>query len=223
MEQAQPTGQGEHVVAEGDSLISIATAAGHLPDTLWNDAGNADLKTARGDGEVLLPGDRVTVIERREHTEARATGARHVFKRVAVPCKVTILCEDEEGSPFAGKKYELRIDGQTHEGTTDDTGKIECDVAPNAVRGELKVWLNEPGLPEIWTRELRLGALHPKNDVIGVQQRLANLGYYAGPLDGKIDERLLSALGTFLTGQGLTPSGELDDDAVAKLVEVHRI
>ena len=223
MEQARPTGQGEHVVVEGDSILSIATREGLLPDTLWNDPGNADLKTARGDGEVLLPGDRVTVTPRRVRNEARETGARHVFKRVAVPCKVTIVVEDDEGNPFAGKNYELRIDGRTQKGTTDDGGKIECDVSPVAVTGELKVWIEEPGFPQIWTRELRLGALHPKNDVAGIQQRLANLGYYNGPLDGNANERTLAALGTFLTDQGVTPSGDLDDDAVAKLVEVHRV
>src|SRR6185436_7965949 len=105
MEQAKPTGQGDHVVVAGDSLASIAAKAGLLPDTILNDPANADLKTARGDCEVLLEGDRVTVMALREHVESRATGARYVFKRSAATCKVTIYVEDEEGAAFAGKNY----------------------------------------------------------------------------------------------------------------------
>ena len=222
MDLAQPAGDGDHVVESGDSLASIAHQHGLLPDTIWNDAANQALKTARGDGELLLPGDRVTVPALRVKTESRVTGKRHVFRRVRVDCTVTLVLEDEEGSPFAGKKYALTIDGEVHEGTTDDAGKIELPISPSARDGEIKVWLEEPLLPNPWVRALRLGALHPKNCIAGMQQRLANLGYYHDEVDGTLNAKTAAALAAFAAEQQLTWSGEPDDALADKLVEVHK-
>ncbi len=223
MELAKPAGTGDWVVQPGDSLVSIAARSGVLPDTVWNDAANADLKTARADGEVLLPGDRVTVTPLREKNVKRSTGDRYVLKLVPIECNVTLVLEDEEGAPFASKKYEVTIDGKVQSGTTDDAGKIELAIAPAARTGELKVWLEEPLLPNPWIHELRLGELRPKNDVAGIQQRLANLGFYRGTIDGELSERTLRALAAFAAEQQLTWNGEPDDALVDKLVEVHRV
>lgn len=223
MELAKPIGEGDHVVKPGDSLVSIAARHGLLPDSIWNDAANADLKTARGDGEVLLPGDRVTVTPLREKNTKKITGERYVFKLVPTDCTVTIVIEDEEGSPFASKKYELTIDGKLQEGTTDDAGKIECALSPTAHSGELKVWLEEPLLPNPWVRELRFGDLHPKNCIAGIQQRLANLGFYRGENDGQMNEKTLAALAVFAVEQQLTWNNEPDEALIDKLVEAHKV
>lgn len=223
METAKPLGEGDYVVKAGDSLISIAARKGLLPDTIWNDEANADLKTARGDGETLLPGDRVAVTPVREKNTKRVTGERYVFKLTPIECKFTLVLEDQEGSPFASKKYELKVDGKVIEGTTDDAGKIECAISPTARAGELKVWLEEPLLPNPWIRELRLGDLHPKNGIGGMQQRLANLGYYRGEIDGRMNEKTLAALAVFAAEQQLTWNGEPDEALIDKLVEVHKV
>lgn len=223
MEQAQPTGEGDYIVEPGDSIASIAARAGHLPETIWNDPANAALQQARTDPEVLLPGDRLTVTPRRAKQVKRVTGNRYVFKRALPGCKVTLVLEDEEGSPFASKKYELTLDGKTLEGTTDDAGKIELTIEPTCSAGELKVWLEEPGLPSPWIRELRLGQLHPKDHLVGVQQRLANLGFYKGPLNGLLTAATSEAIAAFCAEQGLDATAGLDQTVVDKLVEIHKI
>ncbi|HEV7237888.1 MAG TPA: LysM domain-containing protein [Thermoanaerobaculia bacterium] len=223
MNTAKPVGEGDYLVQPGDSLVSIAARNGLLPDAIWNDAANSDLKTARGDGETLLPGDRVTVTPLREKNTKRITGERYVFRLVPTDCTVTLVIEDEEGSPFASKKYQLTIDGKLQEGTTDDAGKIECAITPTAHTGELKIWLEEPLLPNPWVRELRLGDLHPKNGIAGIQQRVANLGYYRGTIDGQMNEKTLAALAAFAAEQQLTWNNEPDEALIDELVEVHRV
>lgn len=217
-----PVGQGHYVVQDGDSVVSIARAAGLLPDTVWNDPANAALKEARKDGELLLPGDRVTVTPIRPKVVACATGARHVFRRKSVPVTVTLTVQDEEGAPFAGKKYELSIDGTVLAGTTGSDGKIEATIDPTSRSGELRVWLAEPGLPNPWICSLRLGELNPVEHVTGVQQRLANLGFYRGAIDGDADSAR-AAVAAFQSEQDLTASGAIDQDTRHKLAELHRI
>jgi hypothetical protein len=222
-EDCVPLGEGERVVRAGESVLSIACAAGLLPDTVWNDPANAALKDARKDGEVLLPGDRLTVRPIQQKAEARATGARHVFKRKSVPATIAIVVQDEEGKAFAGKKYELFIDGKPSSGTTGDDGKLEVVIDPGSREGVLNVWLEEQGLPNPWRVELRLGALAPAAHTLGVQQRLANLGLYPGEVDGQAGPGTRAAVTAFQVVAGLDASGEIDQATRDKIVEIHKV
>jgi hypothetical protein len=218
-----PAGQGDYVVQQGDSIVSIACAAGLLPDTVWNDPANAALKEVRKNSELLLPGDRLTVTPIRPKLLDRATGKRHVFRRKNVPVTVTLFLLDDEGAPFAGKKYEVSIEEKTHSGTTGDDGKIEVSIEPSGRDGKLTVWLDEPGLPSPWTCELRLGELYPVDHTIGVQHRLSNLGLYTGDFDGETGPATKVAVTAFQTEQKLTANGEIDQATRDKLVEVHKV
>jgi hypothetical protein len=218
-----PVGAGDHIVQAGDSILSIAARSGHLPDTIWNDSANVTLKEVRKDPEVLLPGDRVTVMPLRPKQAARATGQRWVFQRKGLAAKFTLIVQDEEGTAFASKKYELVIDGNKASGTTDADGKIECAIAPRARTGTLTLWLDEPGHPNPWVREISLASLYPIEHPVGVQQRLANLGYYSGALDGRSDAETAAAIAAFQKAQGLHSTGTIDDTLRQKLVAAHKI
>lgn len=50
-----------------------------------------------------------------------------------------------------------------------------------------------------------------------VQQALSSRGYDPGPADGSLNSKTQNALREFQTGQGLQPSGRLDQDTVAVL------
>lgn len=218
-----PAGEGDYVVRPGDSVVGIAAAHGVLPDTLWNDPANAALKECRADPELLLPGDRLAIVPVRVVSRSCVTGRRHVFRRKGVPVTVTIVAEDQEGTPFAGKRYVLLAGDVSHEGVTTDAGEIECSVDPACTTGRLQIWLDEPGLPDPWEHDVAFGTLHPPAHLAGIQQRLRNLGLYRGADDGLPSEDLQAAVRNFQRLNGLDVTGELDAGTVGKLTEIHRI
>jgi peptidoglycan hydrolase-like protein with peptidoglycan-binding domain len=57
--------------------------------------------------------------------------------------------------------------------------------------------------------------------VSGAKARLQNLGYYRGPVDGVFGPSLHIALALFQADHDLEAQGELDDETIAKLIEVH--
>ncbi|MGZ5434187.1 MAG: LysM peptidoglycan-binding domain-containing protein [Thermoanaerobaculia bacterium] len=222
LEELLPVGEGDCVVQPGDSIASIAARSGHLADTIWNDPANAALKEARQDPELLLPGDRLTVIPLRSKSVACATGGLHVFRRVTAQSSVTIVLEDEAGQPFAGKRYEVDVDNDVRSGTTDDAGRIVFAVSRAMTTATLKVWLEEPGYDDPLERDVALSHLYPLRHPLGVQQRLANLGFYEGALDGATGPELLEAALAFAAAAGLQGTTDIDDTLLAKLAEISR-
>ena len=73
----------EHVIQQGETIASLALQYGFFPDTIWNDSANAELKRSRQDPHVLLPGDLVTVLDKRLKEVAKPDKARHRFRRRA--------------------------------------------------------------------------------------------------------------------------------------------
>jgi hypothetical protein len=213
-----------HEVQSGDSVASIAASAGHLPATIWNDPANAALKEARPDPELLVPGDCLTVMPLRVKQVQCATGRRHVFRALLQPITFTIVVEDEDGTPFASKKWKLTADGHSFEGQTDAEGKIAVTLrAATTKRGQLSIWLDEPGLPDPWIREVSIGALLPVEELRGVQQRLANLGFYDGAVDGVLGPATAAAIRVFQTEQQLDVTGATDASLADALVAAHRV
>jgi carboxyl-terminal processing protease len=47
------------------------------------------------------------------------------------------------------------------------------------------------------------------------------MGYDAGKVDGTLNDQTRSALSRFQADNDLEPTGELDDETVKKLMEVH--
>jgi N-acetylmuramoyl-L-alanine amidase len=129
-----------------------------------------------------------------------------------VPAKLRLVVEYED-MPVSNADYLLVLDGSTRKGKTDEQGLLELYIPPDAAQGVLEI--------EGLRFDLQLGALDPGSEDVGIQQRLANLGFYHGELDGKIGPVTRKAISDFQDRTGLPVTGELDDTTRQKLLHRH--
>jgi len=192
----------DYVVQQGDCISSIAARYGYFWQTIWN--ANAELKELRDNPNVLLPGDVVKIPDKVLREESCATDQNHQFVLKGTPAKFRLIVE-RFNIPLANRRYILEIDGKVFEGTTDAGGLLEVSIDPAARAGHLQ--MPDDGLE----CALELGNLDPVDQIIGVKQRLQNLGFYHGALDGVENEELRDALAAFQSSVDMEGSGDLDD------------
>jgi N-acetylmuramoyl-L-alanine amidase len=204
-------GEGDYVVKQGDCISSIAQSRGHFWETIWYDEANANLRRVRGNPNVLLPGDRLTIPPLRENQESAATEQRHRFRLLGVPAelKLRIL---EDGEPVADTDWHLDVDGQTFTGTTDGDGQLTVSIAGDAREGKLRVGET--------IFQLELGSMDPLSEISGIQRRLNNL-HFDCKVTGELDEQTLKALNLFREAAGLKLSDQVDDETRTALEEWH--
>ncbi|MCK4341527.1 MAG: LysM peptidoglycan-binding domain-containing protein [Phycisphaerae bacterium] len=214
---AEPVGQGDYVVRAGDCMSSIAKKTGHFWKKVWNDPNNSELKEVRKEPNVLLPKDRVTIPEIETKQEPGETEMRHRFVRRGEPAKLRMqICIEDE--PVGNARYNLYIDSHEEEGTTDADGWVETKIPGNAKRGRLVVDAKRQAL----VFPLNLGGIDPVESNQGVQQRLSNLGYSCGSLDGKLGPKSKTALKRFqVANSHPNPNGEPDEQTRNLLKEKH--
>jgi hypothetical protein len=201
-----------HVIEEGDSIIALSERYGLYALTIWKHADNRGLRARRSDMTLLVPGDVVVIPDREQGSVAADSGKRHRYRRQGIPAmlRVEVLVE---GAALASRDYELVVNGVARSGVTDDHGVLEEFVPASATRAILTVGEHE------WI--LLIGHLAPVEEVIGVQQRLANLGYDPGAIDGMLNDTTSAALARFQRDQELRPSGEPDAATRSRLLAIH--
>lgn len=206
-----------HEVREGESLNSIAFEYGFTWKYLWDLPENKSIKDKRGDPNVLYPGDEVFFPDKEEKQESGGTEARHKFELPGVPFVVRIMLLDTRHEPLAGAEWYFEIDGvRTETKLTQADGRIEQKVSAKA--SSVVLYINGRRMP------LKQRFLNPANTVTGIQQRLANLGYEVGPVDGVLGPRTRAALRRFQIdeeGHELEPTGEPDEKTIKRLRQLH--
>jgi Putative peptidoglycan binding domain/LysM domain len=202
----------EYSVSQGDCLTSIADQHGFYWKTLWDR--NSALKALRKNPNVLFEGDKVRIPEKELKESDCATEKRHRFVKRGTPAKLRIVVE-RFGQPIKNKHYILTIDGSVCEGTTSSTGLLDEWISPQARQGTLVI------PDENLQCDLDLGHLDPIDEIVGVQRRLQNLGLYAGPLDGELNEETREAVAQFQAEAQMTATGELDAATREKLIARH--
>ncbi len=214
--KGSPVGSGAYKVTQGECLIQIAGDTGHFWETIWNDPENADLKKARKEPFLLLPGDKVFIPELQVKYEECLLDAHHRFRRKGVPAKIH-LCFRTDGKPMANRDYRLVVDGApVRRGTLDADGCLEEPVPTGARMAHIVI--DDPD--ENIEYEIELGVLNPHEDRDGIVARLINLGYMSSD-DADNDEAIARAIGFFQSDHGFESTGELDDATREKIVEEH--
>lgn len=206
-----PVGAGQYTARVGDCINSIAFEHGFYPDTIWNDAGNSELREQRKNMDTLFPGDLVTIPEKRRRDETCGAEQRHRFKRKGYP-KVLRIQVKRLNRPLGNLPYQVQIDRSPHliSGVTDASGYLSVSIPPNATTARLYVADNE--------YTLLLGQLRPVDTVFGVQQRLLHLSFASRPPSGRLDAETIAALRFFQREHDLAETGRPDEATKAALV-----
>jgi N-acetylmuramoyl-L-alanine amidase len=204
-----------HAVQPGECLASIARQYG-FPNwrTLYDAPENAALRNKRPNPNVLATGDEVCIPAKRPRVESGASDQRHSFRVKSARWVFRLDMKDDEGTPQADLPWELWLDGGgVCRGRTNQDGRLEARV-PADVRGGRLILAGEE-------MQVVFGGLDPVGRVSGIQQRLNNLGYCAGAVDGRLGPHTAAALRSFQRAQGLPVTAEADDATRRRLGEVH--
>lgn len=207
----------EHVVVRGDCLSSIAARHGCLWTTLWNLAENAPLREKRRNPNIIYPGDIVFVPCENRRTEEAETERRHRFVKrgTEVELHLRLLLRFE---PRIDVPCFFTVDGVTQSKPTDGQGEVVFLVAPTDLTGTLRV-----GGPESHEAyQVLIGHLDPIETIEGIQERLNNLGFDSGKVDGISGPITQGALKRFQSRYGLPVDGWTRSPATrSKLVDIH--
>jgi hypothetical protein len=138
-----------------------------------------------------------------------------VFRGVMRATTMLRLCLlDERGEARRSLPYKLSVGGETIEGETDNEGILMHRVPVDAEKATLEI--------EGQQIEVEIRRLDPIEEVSGVQQRLRNLGYAPGRIDGMLGPKTREAIRAFqLDNPPLVADGVCGPETRAKLLEKH--
>lgn len=215
----------EHKVKQGECLSSIAKKYG-LADwrIIYDYPQNAEFKRKRPNPNLICPGDKIFIPDKKLKEEGGGTENRHKFRVQVSKTFLRLIIQAEDGKPLSGKQYELHVEKLEipYEGTIGGDGLIEQEIPADAEEGKLTVWMGENTDDEdSYTCMLKIGHLDPIDEISGVQARLNNLGFHCGPVDGILGLKVKEGLKSFQAKIGLEPTGEINDETKNKLRERH--
>lgn len=168
-----------HTVVQGEHIAGIAAQHGFRDfRTIWNHPRNAALKEERKNPNVLFPGDQVFIPDREARDEARPTDARHRFVLAVQGLQLRVKVIDLRDQPVERTAFFRLGSGDTNL-TTPRAQVYETDIGPAEKRATLgfPATATERGRPDIL---MEVGSLDPETKPSGQQERLNNLGYFAG-------------------------------------------
>jgi N-acetylmuramoyl-L-alanine amidase len=215
-----------HEVKQGEHLSGIAADYG-FPDftTIWNRAENADLKQKRENPHVLLPGDKVFVPDKIVKEYSRPADNQHEFELLTKPLFLKLELRREYDDPIANTPCDLIVEADTFALTSDGKGKLQRQISKKARGASLrikdKLEFHDNQIPFERLIAIRIGDLDPVDETSGQAARLANLGYYRGPIDKVDPDEFQSAVEEFQCENGLTVDGKIGPQTQGKLKTVH--
>ena len=215
-----------HTTQQGEHLSGIAHLHGFIYDTLWQHAGNSELRNHRKTPHILLPGDDVSVPEKQLKEEQRSTDQKHTFRLKARPLILQLILDRRFGNPVANAPCDLQVDLDKASLVTSGDGELQRRIRPTDKKAILTVQENAAAQGQVVTtpRELPIliGFLDPIDEPSGWLGRLSNLGYYRGPIPGDAQsDDVRSAVEEFQCDQNLAVDGVFGPNTQAKLKSIH--
>jgi N-acetylmuramoyl-L-alanine amidase len=214
-----------HIVQQGECLTAIAAKYGFADIKPIYEAGeNADFRQLRPDPNVIAPGDRIVIPDRKKKSETLATNERHKVVVQVPRRKLRVKLEVPGERSLAGQAFELTVEGRSIPGKVAAENVVEAEVPANATMATLL--LTEVNL-EV---RLAIGHLDPVRDGSsgapvwsGIQARLHNLGFLSRAPNGAQDDETTEALRRFQAAAlgRESPDGAPDDETLGKLVAEH--
>jgi hypothetical protein len=217
-----------HVVKQGETFPSIADRHGFSDwKAIWDAQANAAFRKLRPNPMVLLPGDVVTIPDKKplEKTPC-AAGQEHEVVIHRHPMYLVLELVDIDGEPFpTGTNYTLELGTKNKKvkGSLGANGKLKEKIPPTISKATLTLELEvSKGTKTKIEMLLLIGHLDPADSVTGCQQRLNNMGYTAGKPDGMFGNLTGAALRDFQLANSVKEKG-LGELTVKKLIEVHGV
>jgi hypothetical protein len=202
-----------HIVKRGEHLSAISVRYGfQTNDPIWNHPGNAELRQRRN-RNVLFEGDVLVIPELLQRSVERATGLTHRFIIKRSKLRLRLVVQSFAGRPARELPIKFEVGGNVIDAQTDAEGAVEIAVPRDASEAIL--------IAQSTSLSIKIGAMDPIDSVSGVDMRLANLGYLAGPLDQVGDAERRLALEEFQLENGVPVTGERDDATRTKLTALH--
>ncbi len=172
------------VVKPGDTLSSLAARHGFADfRTVFDDPGNAALKSLRKNPHTLVPGDEVFIPDREDRQESAPTDTRTTFVAQIQGLFLRVKVLD-----FDNRKLDsdavclLSTTGTPQELNPDGDGIVESPIRRDLEKAELRVAEKELKF------DLLIGQLQDINTLAGQRARLNNLGYFAGFMEDDVEQ-----------------------------------
>ena len=211
-----------HTVVQGEHLAGIAAQYGFVDfKPIWEAPENAALKADRKNPNILFPGDKVVIPDRELGEESGATDQRHVFSVTIRKLKLRVKIKDL--SNVAVRRICFLQTSRSVGPMLQADDIFEADVHPR----EKTAVMGFPQSPTDPSRRddinLEIGGLDPIDKPSGQQERLNNLGYFAGFSKTPSPDQFKWAVEEFQCdhkkSDGLKVTGICDPEKTQKVLE----